>query len=213
MTHRKLLKVCTILLAAAWAAYALFLLFRVWPANVVTLSNSGLFGDSFGVFSSLFSGLALIGLLYTILQQGDELRLQREEMSKNVAAQIRQLHFSLLQIAMNDSSGELEKVWSLEDVEQQTFKQGAYTNLIMSHWEMQFAHGILSRGQVEIALGTYMKYPHFKIFWERSREHRSKMAKATGDATDSAEVFHQLAEAAYNKALEPTAPPSGGATA
>lgn len=38
------------------------------------------FGDSFGLVNSLFSGLALGGIIYTIILQKKELRLQREEL-------------------------------------------------------------------------------------------------------------------------------------
>ncbi len=38
------------------------------------------FGDSFGAINSLFSGLALAGIIYTILLQRRELALQRQEL-------------------------------------------------------------------------------------------------------------------------------------
>jgi hypothetical protein len=40
----------------------------------------GVFGDSFGAINSLFSGLAFVGLIFTIYLQKNELRLQREEL-------------------------------------------------------------------------------------------------------------------------------------
>lgn len=43
--------------------------------------NSGLFGHTFGVINSLFSGLAFAGLLYTILLQSREIKIQREELA------------------------------------------------------------------------------------------------------------------------------------
>ncbi len=45
--------------------------------------DSGVFGDTFGAINSLFSGLAFAGLLYTILLQSRELKLQREELAMN----------------------------------------------------------------------------------------------------------------------------------
>ena len=38
-------------------------------------------GDSFGTINTLFSGIALIGIIYTIILQSKELRLQREELA------------------------------------------------------------------------------------------------------------------------------------
>lgn len=43
--------------------------------------KSGVFGDTFGAINSLFSGLAFSGLLYKILLQSRELKLQREELA------------------------------------------------------------------------------------------------------------------------------------
>lgn len=39
------------------------------------------FGDMFGAINTLFSGLAFAGVIYSILMQGQELKLQREELS------------------------------------------------------------------------------------------------------------------------------------
>ena len=40
----------------------------------------GVFGDKFGAVNSFFSGLVVVGLIYTIYLQKEELRLQREEL-------------------------------------------------------------------------------------------------------------------------------------
>src|SRR5688572_19500767 len=44
-----------------------------WPAR-------GTFGDMFGAVNSLFSGLALAGVIYAIILQRQELALQRQEL-------------------------------------------------------------------------------------------------------------------------------------
>lgn len=44
--------------------------------------NRGVFGDKFGFVNSLFSGLALGGVVYSILLQQKELSLQRKELSE-----------------------------------------------------------------------------------------------------------------------------------
>ncbi len=41
---------------------------------------AGQIGDMFGAANALFSGLAIIGLLYTIMQQREDLDMQREEL-------------------------------------------------------------------------------------------------------------------------------------
>jgi len=50
-----------------------WLFFKEW-------SNSASFGDTFGAINSLFSGLALAGIIYTIYLQKTELSLQRKEL-------------------------------------------------------------------------------------------------------------------------------------
>lgn len=42
--------------------------------------TAGTFGDQFGAVNALFSGLAFLGLIYTIKQQSEDLRLQKEEL-------------------------------------------------------------------------------------------------------------------------------------
>ncbi len=46
-------------------------------------SDRGTFGDLFGGINSLFSGLALAGLLYTIISSKDDIDRQREEIELN----------------------------------------------------------------------------------------------------------------------------------
>lgn len=61
--------------------YAGVLIYLTWPISELSISNSGVFGDSFGFLTSLFSGLAFAGLIITIVMQKKELALQREELS------------------------------------------------------------------------------------------------------------------------------------
>lgn len=61
--------------------YACIILYLTWPISEFSVAKSGVFGDSFGALTSLFSGLAFAGLIITIVMQKDELALQREELS------------------------------------------------------------------------------------------------------------------------------------
>lgn len=63
------------------------IIFIVWVASIFGLTQfisdsekKGQFGDSFGAINSLFSGLALAGIIYTIYLQKKELSLQRKEL-------------------------------------------------------------------------------------------------------------------------------------
>lgn len=59
------------------------LIFSAWILTYFILKdkpNAGTIGDMFGSINSLFSGLALAGIILTILLQRNELKLQREEL-------------------------------------------------------------------------------------------------------------------------------------
>ena len=50
--------------------------------NIENSTNRGEFGDKFGAINSLFSGLAFLGLIVTLLFQKEELELQRQELAE-----------------------------------------------------------------------------------------------------------------------------------
>lgn len=61
--------------------YASTLIWLTWPISKYSINKSGVFGDSFGLLTALFSGLAFSGMIITILLQKKELDLQRLELS------------------------------------------------------------------------------------------------------------------------------------
>lgn len=60
--------------------YGAFVLYVSWPVNFGNVDKAGVFGDSFGLLTSLFSGLAFAGIIFTVFLQNKELKLQREEL-------------------------------------------------------------------------------------------------------------------------------------
>lgn len=64
-----------------------------WPALFLWDFDSGTLGDAFGFWNSIFSGLALIGVVISIILQSQELKAQRLELSKTseaLSGQLRQ---------------------------------------------------------------------------------------------------------------------------
>ncbi len=59
--------------------YGGFLVLVTWPIDKLTIQNAGVFGDSFGVLTSLFSALAFCGVVLTLFYQKEELRIQKIE--------------------------------------------------------------------------------------------------------------------------------------
>lgn len=86
-------KIAILLVTSAFTlviGYALFLIYITWPISEISINKAGVYGDSFGILTSLFSALAFTGMIITILLQKDELSLQREELTqtrKEISAQ------------------------------------------------------------------------------------------------------------------------------
>jgi hypothetical protein len=62
--------------------YAGLILWINWPIRDFSLTRSGVFGESFGVINTLFSGLAFAGLILTIYLQRHELAESKETFRK-----------------------------------------------------------------------------------------------------------------------------------
>lgn len=71
------------LIVMLWLLYPLILKFAVG----IDAEDLGLWGDQFGGFNALFSGLAFAGLILTLYFQSNELALQREELQLQRAEQ------------------------------------------------------------------------------------------------------------------------------
>jgi len=70
------------LILSTFALYSYFMAFLVWPSSEEAIAKAGSFGDTFGVLTSLFSGLAFAGLILTVLLQRQELKESREIFKK-----------------------------------------------------------------------------------------------------------------------------------
>lgn len=81
MPNKKLAIVLITFIFVLVVGYGAFLLYVSWPVYFGNIDKAGVFGDSFGVITSLFSGLAFVGIILTILLQRDELQLQRKELA------------------------------------------------------------------------------------------------------------------------------------
>lgn len=60
------------------STYGGLVLFLTWPVSEFSIAKAGTFGDSFGVVTSFFSGLAFAGIILTIVLQRQELTESRE---------------------------------------------------------------------------------------------------------------------------------------
>lgn len=60
--------------------YAVLLLVITSPIDKLTIANAGVFGDSFGVLTSLFSALAFAGVAFTLAMQKEQIESQNKEL-------------------------------------------------------------------------------------------------------------------------------------
>ncbi|MCP5352925.1 MAG: hypothetical protein H6926_07040 [Chromatiales bacterium] len=60
--------------------YGAFLIYETWPIEQRSVEKAGSFGDTFGLLTSLFSGLAFASLYVTLRMQSRQLRYQYEEL-------------------------------------------------------------------------------------------------------------------------------------
>ena len=114
-----LLVVIVIVVTGIW-----FWLPHLLDGDLNSLSERGQFGDSYGAVNALFTGLAFAGLLFTILLQQHQLRLQRidvfaqieqmqlarQEAAQQSALQAEQIRLGKLQIRLKPLEIDLELI-------------------------------------------------------------------------------------------------------
>lgn len=167
-----------------------------WSELDLSLRNLEQVGNSFGVLNVLFTGGAFLLILYTLVIQQHELRLQKQEMARMVATQQRIIHMELLKYAIDDET--LSKVWG-ERVEFQEARQMAYINLILSQWEMNFQQGLMTDEEIKVYLDKHMAESNFfRFFWEKVGVERKEYSDA---GSEKSKIFHQAAERAYQAAI------------
>ena len=94
MKSRTLYVILPVLIVGIVTAYAAIILYASWPITFGNVDKAGVFGDSFGILTALFSGLAFAGLFVTILQQREDLDIQREDIDLT-RAELKKQHATL----------------------------------------------------------------------------------------------------------------------
>lgn len=61
-------------------AYGAIVIWCVWPISEFSISKAGTFGDSFGILTSFFTGIAFSGILATLFLQREDLKATRDEL-------------------------------------------------------------------------------------------------------------------------------------
>lgn len=185
--------------------------FAVW-FQIPDWTQRSQFGDMFGAVNSLFSGLLLAGVIFTIYLQRheislqgkelelnrNELKLQREELGRSSGAQLRQLQIELMRMSMTDP--DLAVVWAgTSEFDHADFKRLAFVNLILSHWEMLFQQNLINEARLTGLMQEHFDNIYFQQFWSRARTIREA---ALANSDEKNKIFHEISEAAYQRAIE-----------
>ena len=78
MPLKKLVIVAFSVVVIPILGYGAFIISVSWPITFGNVDKAGVFGDSFGVLTALFSGMAFAAIFITILLQRKDITLQRE---------------------------------------------------------------------------------------------------------------------------------------
>lgn len=134
--------VILLLIFVLFTAFSVFVIYLSSATLIYPLEKLASFGDSFGVLTSLFSGLAFAGMIITILLQKDELQLQREELARASSAQEINVKLSALTALLSEYKSDAQ-IFSdaLEDgtVERENLSHDGMEQAMSDSYEKQYA--------------------------------------------------------------------------
>lgn len=180
-----------------------------------TAAERSALGDYFGAVSAVFSGIALLLLVTTLLFQQRELQLQRRELSlqreelassraelrRSAAADLRGLHVQLTQMQMTDP--DLAEVWNdFPGLPHSVIRQHLFANLTFSHYLLIYEWGGMTEAEILAHARTLVRSPAFRRYWEAARE-----AKAALPADSAEGRFFRIFEVAMNETRDGGTPP------
>lgn len=163
----------------------------------------------------MFSGIALILLVVTLLLQQNEIRMQRQELSlqraeltasrnelrRSAEADLRALHVQLTQMQMEHPS--LAQVWNdYPDASEEELRQHLFANLTFGHYLLAYRWGGLTDEEMLVHARNLVRSPAFNRYWSASRAAKSLLPP------DSAEGrLFRIFETAITEANRTGSPP------
>lgn len=148
-----------------------------------TASERSAIGDYFGGVSAVFSGLALLLLVATIIFQQSELRLQRRELAlqrdelvasrnelrRSAEADLRALHVQLTQMQMDNPI--LAEVWNdYPGDSPDALRQNLFANLTFSHFLLAYRWGGITEAEMLVHARHLIRSPVFHRYWLAARD-------------------------------------------
>jgi len=160
-----------------------------WPQ----LSN---IGQTYGAASALLTGLALIGVVGSMVFQIRAIRVSREQAA-------REQHAHLIEMALTDPI--YQRAWGgMHDFYDSTdmYRQHGYINLIVSFWQNDYLLGGFSEHALRGVLSSFFRGEAGRNFWADTRDLRLQESEGRRDRR-----FCQIVEEEYRKAVA-TGPPA-----
>jgi Family of unknown function (DUF6082) len=132
-----------------------------------TWSRLATIGQAYGSASVLLSILALVGVTWSLI-------LQRKQANVAIEAEIRERHWTLLKMAMDDPNlleclEDHHLLVGLTPVEQ---RQAIFVNMTMNHWRIQWALGTISERTLRILAAGLLAGAPGRRFWTHARDYR-----------------------------------------
>ncbi|WP_433531681.1 DUF6082 family protein [Micromonospora sp. CA-263727] len=122
---------------------------------------------AYGAASAILAGLALSGVVTSLIIQAREAKAAREQT-------LRALHTDLLKMAIDDPG--LLECWGPieESSDVEWFRKHVYTNLIVTHWQLMWEVDVLSEPHLEILADQFFEGAAGRRFWAEARGPRRR---------------------------------------
>ncbi|MEU9832658.1 DUF6082 family protein [Streptosporangium sp. NPDC048047] len=170
-------------------------------SDAATLDKWSKIGEALSPIGVFFSGVAFIGIALTLFLQGRELRNQREELTiareeqqRSSEIALRELHTSLIRMAIDDA--ELREVWPLMSPGVEATKKDHYCNLILNLQKVAYETRTIELAELRGALSHLMESRDIYRFWQKARTVRVTVTRGDeGEDFFTAEVDRAFAAA------------------
>jgi hypothetical protein len=147
-------------------------------------------GQTYGAASALLTGLALVGVVGSMVFQVRAIRVSREQSS-------REHHAHLVEMAMVDPV--YQRCWGGDPAAHASrdgYRQQVYLNLIVSKWENDYVLGGFRDHALRGTLEYFFRGEAGRKFWAESRIIRPELSESRRAAR-----FCQIMEEEYQKAI------------
>jgi hypothetical protein len=157
-------------------------------------------GQTYGAVAALLTALAIGGVVASLLVQGKEMRIAREQAARS-------LHQGLIHMAIEDPT--LIPVFGIEwdHASVGHTRQQLYANLWITHFRSVFELGYITENELRLALADLFRGEVGRACWATSRE-----AFIAGFTSRRHRKFGDIVEGEYARAVE-AGPPSASADA